>query len=79
MTSYTITTMHFSADSQTREHVTFYTSGGYVTYTDRDGNDRQICDRLQTSGDTLRSSETGLARTIRRHLRLARYDAQREY
>ena len=79
MTSYTTTTMHLSADGQTRERVTFCTSGGYVTYTDRDGHDRQICHRLQTLGETLRSSEAGLRRTIQRHLRLARHDAQREY
>ena len=78
MTHYTTTTMHLSADGQTREQVTFYTSGGYVTYVNRDGQDRQICERLQTMGDTLRSSEAGLRRTIQRHLRLARYDAQRD-
>ena len=79
MTHYTTTTRHLSADGQTRQRVTFYTSGGYVTYTGRDGQDRQICHRLRTMGDTLRSSEAGLRRTIQRHLRLARYDAQREY
>jgi len=79
MTSYTTTTTLLSDDGDTRERVTFYTSGGYVTYIDRDGHARQICDRLQTTGDTLRSSEAGLARTVRRHLRLARYDAQRDY
>ena len=81
MASYTTTTTLLSADGQTRERVTFYvrSGGGYVTYTDRDGHDRQICERLQTYGDTLRSSEAGLARTIQRHLRLARHDAQREY
>ena len=81
MSSYTITTMHLSADGQTRERVTFYvrSGGGYVTYADRDGHDRQICHRLQTYGDTLRSTEAGLRRMIQRHLRMARYDALREY
>ena len=81
MSSYTTTTTLLSDDGDTRERVTFYvrSGGGYVTYTDRNGHDRQICHRLQTLGDTLRSSEAGLRRTIQRHIRLARYDAQREY
>ena len=81
MTSYTTTTTLLSDDGETRERITFYVpaGGGYVTYIDRNGEGRQICHRLQTLGDTLRSSETGLRRTIQRHLRLARYDAQREY
>ena len=81
MASYTTTTTLLSDDGETRERVTFYApaGGGYVTYADRNGHDRQICHRLQTMGDTLRSSEAGLRRTIQRHIRLARYDAQREY
>ena len=80
MTSYTTTTL-LSDDGDTREQVTFYvrSGGGYVTYADRNGKDRQICHRLQVMGDALWSSEAGLRRTIQRHLRLARYDAQREY
>lgn len=80
MTSYTTTLL--SDDGETRERVTFYVpaGGGYVTYADRNGHDRQICHRLQKNvGDTLWSTETGLRRTIQRHMRLARYDAQREY
>ena len=79
MASYTTTTALLSDDGETRERVTFYVpaGGGYVTYADRDGHDRQICHRLRTLGDTLRSSEAGLRRTIQRHIRLARYDARR--
>ena len=47
--------------------------GGYV----RDDSGRQVCDRLDCRGETLRSSESGLSALIRRELKRQRISEAR--